>query len=138
MTILKDINELNLSMKFILLAICLTSPFFYIDIYFLKNTIFIASPVYIPIVTAFCMGICWYSIGTLCTSLVMKYYINKKPLFNQENFQTMVIIISLIWVSLTSFICIYFQSTFRQFFYVLIVVIIFRFILAYGMSKAMK
>jgi hypothetical protein len=59
MSIIKDVNELHISFKTVLIGILLNMPFWYIDLYLFKNDFFSKAVFYIPLVMSFCLTIAW-------------------------------------------------------------------------------
>ncbi len=136
MSIIKEINELNFIIKFILLNIILTAPFFYIDIYFLTNNIFNKAPIYIPIITSICMSICWYYSSTIVLALFDRSNYNTDKEIQQQH--TMFTLGSVISISIISIFSLYFKMTFRNFFHVCAFSVIIFFILAILLPKKNK
>lgn len=127
MSLLSEIKELHISQILIIIIIATTMPFFYLDIYFLKNSLFTSSPLQIPIIISFCMSVCWYGIGLL---LFWNSPYRKKEDIQLKNLtQLYILVFALTWLVLISGICIYFQLTLRTFFHICIGVTVFRFIL---------
>ena len=135
MSLIKEINELNFLLKFVLLNICLTSPFFYIDIYFLTNETFNKAPLYIPIITAICMSICWYYSSTIVIALFHTSLQTKTEKQLQESHTTFTMI-SIVTISIISIFSIYFKLTFRNFFHICFVtIVLFLFLAIFLPSK---
>ena len=137
MSVIKEINELNFLLKFVLLNLCLTAPFFYIDIYFLTNETFNKAPLYIPIITSICMSICWYYSSTIVIALFHTnlQISNEKQLQEEHRNFTMISVIS---ISIISIFSIYFKLTFRNFFHICFLTIVILFILAIFLPKKKK
>ena len=137
MSIVKEINELNFILKFVILNVCLTSTFFYIDMYFLTNEIFNKAPVYIPIVTALCMSICWYYSSMIVIVLFDKSS-SKKNENEMHNIHTNFTLISVISISIISAFSIYFRLTFRNFFHTCLIAVAFFFLLGVLLTNKNK
>jgi hypothetical protein len=130
MSILSEIKDLHFVLKYMLVNIGLTAPLFYIDMYFLNNNLFNTAPLYIPIVSAFCMSICWYYATTsiiVIGSLSSPKTINK-DYTDQVHFTSTMVSVSTI--AILSTICLYFRFTFRNFFHLCFFTIVLGFIIA--------
>ena len=53
--VVKDISELHLHYRSVIICYIMVMPFWYFDIYYVGHDFFKESPVYIPIVLAFCL-----------------------------------------------------------------------------------
>jgi len=127
MSIIKDINDLHITLRFLVLFICFTSPFFYLDIYFLKNSLFISAPNYLLIVMAFCMSIAWYFGNSICIS--GSYFINKIGITDEAAERgALTVIISTLLLMFISLYCIYYKVNFGIFFRFIVKLFIIRFI----------
>lgn len=134
MSLIKEINELHIGMQYFVLSLCLIAPFFYIDIYFLKNSFFISAPPYITIVATVCMSISWYisnAISMMLSPLVMVLNIKSHGNFTQF----FVLAVSVLLLLFVSVLCMYFKIKFRTFFHILAGITILRFLGVFFLIK---
>jgi len=107
-----------------ILSLCLTAPFFYLDIYFLKNTLFTTAPFYIPIVMALCMSIGWYIGNALCIGL------SPFPRENNPLLTNIIVILFSSFIAMAlSVICLFYKVKFMTFSKSLIFILLIRFAL---------
>ena len=57
MSFVKDIADLHIGLRTVLISILFVMPFWYIDIYLFGHTFFVNAPFYVPIVLSFCLAI---------------------------------------------------------------------------------
>jgi len=110
--IIGQINQLHDTLKYLLLNLVITAPFFYLDIYFLSNTMFVNAPVYIPIVAAYSISMIWFF---SCILIIAIYNVSRGKT-NTENMLLYNVILSSLSTFAMSTTCLYFNYTLRAFF----------------------
>src|ERR1017187_546314 len=71
MSWLQDFSKLHVDIKGFVFSVLLISPLWYISIYLFHRSFFNSSPIYLPIVFAYCFTICSVSINYLSCILVL-------------------------------------------------------------------
>ncbi len=141
MSILSELKELHFVLKYVIANLCLTVPFFYIDLYFLKHNLFLREPFYIPIVLSVCMSICWYYSITFISvigEMMSPQEINKNKNNDIEDFHFLSSILTVTTIAIISTICIYLSVSFKTFFHVCLAVNILFLILVIGFNYLRK
>ncbi len=84
--------------------------------YFLSNYLFVSAPLYIPIVTAFCMAICWYYAMIIIFAVFNIDTDTKKK--DTEDVHLHSTMVSVVTIATISTISLYFNFRFRTFFHI--------------------
>jgi len=71
MSIVKEFNELNITLKSFLLSLVCIIPFWYFSIFLLKPDFINNNDIQIPIILSFCLSLCYLSINFLNSFLII-------------------------------------------------------------------
>lgn len=71
MSIVKEFNELNITLKSFLLSLVCIIPFWYFSIFLLKPDFINSNDIQIPIILSFCLSLCYLSINFLNAFLII-------------------------------------------------------------------
>lgn len=97
MSLIKDINDLHLSVKSITIGLVLLMPFWYLNIYLLAPWYVEKAPIQLPIIIAFCLSVGWLMTSMLFSySLFLKVAIQQKVYSDQENYDHPIYLLSVI------------------------------------------
>lgn len=105
MSIVKEINELHISLRSLLLSIICIMPFWYLSFFVLENTFAKSSNIHIQIILSFCLSTCYFAVNFLTTVLLQssfKKYSKDDPV--QVGTFIISLFFSLFWVSILLFI----------------------------------
>lgn len=115
MSVLKEINDLHISSKTIIISLSVILPFWYLSIILLKLSYVENNQIHIPIVLSVCLTLIYYTLNLLITviyDILENQLKNKKINFDNDEFVTISVItciVSILWMSLLLFIGYYFD-----------------------------
>jgi hypothetical protein len=126
MSVLKEFNELHISLRSFLLGLTLTIPFWFMIIFIFKPILITEHEVHIPIIISFCLSVCYFTptvfIASFSSDVLYKKDIGLSKMF------LFAMLIAVFWLSLMIYIGYYMSWDFMHFLNVIYGATIVRFV----------
>jgi hypothetical protein len=74
MSIIKDINELHINLRTVILSVATLMPFWYLDIFLFSQNTETFNRIEIPIIMSFCLSVTFFGINVVSIFLSMQYH----------------------------------------------------------------
>jgi len=141
MSVIKEINELHISTKTILVSLVIIIPFWYLSLFILNRQFVNSNQIHIPIIVAFCLSVCYYILNFISTLLFSETQEGDKnqPLVDKIAFlTTMTCIVSIFWISTVLFIGYYYDWKFISMTKITFLISFIHFVLFLGIRLSIK
>src|ERR1041385_6636692 len=101
MTLLKDFNELHVRVKSFLIGWLIVMPFWYFDIFLFYPECISENSIHIPIILSFCISFCYYGLVIIEGAIIGITFI---PDIQDADLYLLVVLLSVFWISLFTYL----------------------------------
>ena len=115
MTLIKDLNELDLRFRAAIIGVALTMPFWFLDIFIFENKLIINYAIYIPVVLSFCIAVNAFLMSIISLSIFTGAVYDEIDEGKKDMTFIMSFLFIIAWNSLVTVICYLNNCNFKQF-----------------------